>query len=1283
MKRLIVAALMLSSVFCYAQNPIISAVYTPDPAPYVHDGKVYLFVDHDEDDATYFKMKDWLLFSSEDMVNWTYLGAQVSTETFSWAAQGDRAWASQAVERGGRWYWYLCCNTSDGKDALAVAVADNPQGPWKDAIGAPLATGWGFIDPTVFIDNDGTPYLFWGNKGLWYGKLNDDMVSFADGYKEVPGYHDPASFGELQMKMNWQIGKDEAMTQYEEGPWVSRRGELYYIVYPAGGVPEYMAYSTSPTIDGPWTFRGRIMDEAVNSFTIHGGNISFKGHDYMFYHNGILPNGWGFHRSSAVEEFTFNPDGTIPFIPFTTKGVDPVGTVNPYKRVEAETMSSSWGVKLDRLPGRLHYVTSVHNGDWVKVREVDFAEEGPVSLSTGILNCKNPGKVEFYLDEISGRPVASVEVDGGNVVKTVPVRAGVKGKHDVYVLFRGGDEELFDLDWWQCLKQDAVLPGNSADIVVNSSRITGTVDEMLYGQLFEHIYFSANNGVWNEMIFERSFEPEHFPGITPRDGYFDGWFADDEGVLHSPTRYEQPIRLTSVDTDDYEITMDVNWRSYRLARRSWSGGLLDIRFACKNKADGEPYFVRIHNPYYEARILNVGQTEAMIAAARDAEARAAAQKQLTEPNFSISVLTEKEMPSFGGRTRRVKTFDPITYKIADAGQINENQDWHKLRISCKGGEMKVYWDGRRVLSASKLESVGVNDIVFWENYTETTYKNIRVTSLDGRKVYFEGLPEDVKIPAVAPQWTAFGDGVYEMVKGDAVNMDYSQKISSDGPAGVLQGPQAIKPGEHYIGSVYAKGDGKLSVGLGSPDNFVARQTLGVPGPEWKEFKFDLDPSGYTGDADFAICVEGGTVLVDQVTMSSSSGLASGGFRPDILQTVKNLHPTCLRWPGGGYAAQYDWRWGVGPQKDRRRWDHWQWMDYDQNCFGTDEFIKFCREIDAEPIIVVSVHFEKPESEHAAIVEEACQWLRYCNEPATGEWGARRAANGHSEPYNVKYWEIDNEMWEMGIDRYEAYVRDMSTAFREIDPSVKIIVCGGFQEDEEFINRSGHLFDYMSLHHYEQQNGYETGPERLAAQYDRYAKMISAGPNPNIKLFISEWNLQTIDWRTGLFAGGFLNVCEQRDVVALGAAALFIRRTDMPDWNNAFINFDYKDVFVAPNYQVTKLWYDNFSKYLISYTGATGRLNVVSTLSEDGGEVILKIVNPTGEETTLAVGGDWKGRSSASYEYYAPGSLTACNSMEDKDAVSLQRKSVDYSGDELIVNVPAYSAGVVRIPKYSK
>ena len=539
MRRVFTIGLTLLAVLALrAQNPVIGTSYTPDPAPYVHGDTVYLFADHDEDDATYFKMKDWLLYSTQDMVNWTYLGAPVSTATFPWAFQGDRAWASQAVEHNGKWYWYVCLTEAATRvDALAVAVADNPQGPSVDAIGGPLATGFAFIDPTVFIDDDGTPWLFWGNKGCWYGRLNEDMISFADGYKEVPGFHDPACFGPESMKPDWsQGGKEVLMVGYEEGPWVSKRNGLYYMVFPAGGVPEHMAYSTAPTIDGPWTYRGRIMDEAQNSFTIHGGFVTFKDRNYMFYHNGMLPNGGGFHRATCVEEFSFNADGTIPFIPFTEKGVDPVGTVNPYVMVQAETMAESWGLKTDRLPGDRHWVTHVHNGDWLKVRNVDFGDQPAVLVSLEMLNFKNPGTVDFYLDELGGQTIASVPVNGENMLVKAPVSARAKGLHDLYLLFRGGDEELFDLDWWvfnNHLNMPIIQTKFTADpapmvydstvylytthdedgaegfqmydwLLYTSTDMVNWTDHGAVASLADFEWYDGTNGAWAECVVERN-----------------------------------------------------------------------------------------------------------------------------------------------------------------------------------------------------------------------------------------------------------------------------------------------------------------------------------------------------------------------------------------------------------------------------------------------------------------------------------------------------------------------------------------------------------------------------------------------------------------------------------------------------------------------------------------------------------------------------------------------------------------------------------------------------------
>ena len=94
LKTFATATMLLFAGHMMAHNPIIQTMFTPDPAPFVYNDTVFLFVDHDEDDAQYFSMKDWMLYSSLDMVNWTYRGTQVTTATFEWAKQGDRAWAA-------------------------------------------------------------------------------------------------------------------------------------------------------------------------------------------------------------------------------------------------------------------------------------------------------------------------------------------------------------------------------------------------------------------------------------------------------------------------------------------------------------------------------------------------------------------------------------------------------------------------------------------------------------------------------------------------------------------------------------------------------------------------------------------------------------------------------------------------------------------------------------------------------------------------------------------------------------------------------------------------------------------------------------------------------------------------------------------------------------------------------------------------------------------------------------------------------------------------------------
>ncbi len=450
---LALAGLIASAPPSRAQNPIIQTAFTPDPAPYVHGDTVYLFTDHDEDDAQYFKMKDWLLYSSADMVNWTFRGVPLSLSTFPWARQDDNAWAAQAVERNGKWYWYVCAeDTTVHLHGIGVAVADRPEGPYTDPLRRPLVPGnWGFIDPSVFIDDDGSAYLFWGNNGAWYAPLAPDMVSLAGEVKEVPGLNDPDAFGPLREKFDYQVNGMKMKTNYEEGPWVFKRKGIYYMVYAAGGVPEHMAYSTASNINGPWRYQGRIMDEAEESFTIHGGSIEFCGRNFMFYHNGILPNGGGFRRSTSVEEFSWTDDGRIPFIPFTRAGVvRPVRNLDPYSRVEAETMAQSYGLKTDRSAAAPHYVTKVDNGDWLRVRSVDFGDVAPKTFKACVFPL-SASTIEVRLDNLNGTVLAELTVDSPVrdwQMFSAEMKQQATGVHDIYLLFRGGDDELLRMDWW-------------------------------------------------------------------------------------------------------------------------------------------------------------------------------------------------------------------------------------------------------------------------------------------------------------------------------------------------------------------------------------------------------------------------------------------------------------------------------------------------------------------------------------------------------------------------------------------------------------------------------------------------------------------------------------------------------------------------------------------------------------------------------------------------------------------------------------------------------------------
>jgi arabinoxylan arabinofuranohydrolase len=454
-KKFLSSLLMVAAVTTgFSQNPIIQTNYTTDPAPMVDGDRMYVYTGHDEDNASFFWMNEWRVYSSSDMVNWTDHGSPLSQSSFSWA--DGRAWAGQTIKRDGKYYWYVCAHSKlSNAMAIGVAVADSPIGPFRDAIGKPLADGsWDYIDPTVMIDDDGQAYLYWGNPLIYLCKLNKDMISIDGKIEKIMPTEESfggPSFRERKKNVKY---KDS----YTEGPWIMKRNKKYYLLYAAGGVPEHISYSMAKKPVGPWTYMGEIMPLShTGSFTNHCGVADFKGHSYFFYHTGKLPKGGGFARSVAVEEFNYNKDGTFPTILPTDNGVTPITTMNPRNRVEAETMAFSRGIKVEQNDETGVYVSDIHNGDSIVVRVLNFGSSSPETFTASVASALQGGVMEVHADHPDGPLLCLLNIPhtgGWEKWQTVSAKLNqkIEGIHNLYFLFRGNQgAKLFNFDWWKFL----------------------------------------------------------------------------------------------------------------------------------------------------------------------------------------------------------------------------------------------------------------------------------------------------------------------------------------------------------------------------------------------------------------------------------------------------------------------------------------------------------------------------------------------------------------------------------------------------------------------------------------------------------------------------------------------------------------------------------------------------------------------------------------------------------------------------------------------------------------
>ena len=421
-------------------NPVITEG-SADPSVRVFDDRIYIFSSHDfSPDNEFWIMKDWKVYSSDDLINFTDHGVILKGEEVSWAVEPDHCWAPDCIEKNGKYYFYFPLSDKTGiwKGTIGAAVGDTPLGPFKDALGHPLIYdddrpedfdgGFYNIDPAAFTDDDGRSYLFWGNGACFMAELNEEMISLKSEIRNV---------------------KIENHQGYREGPFVWKRRGIYYLLYSRTGSSGYdvLDYATSAQIQGPYQFKGTIVGHGRKG-NEHGSVFQYKGQWYVAYHD-LFPTDK--FRKTCLEIIHYRENGEIVRVQPTRKGV---GWYDASEKIEAENyLEKSVDIEYKELNDSGFYMDHVRNGCWLKFPNVKLAFNFQNNFSARIASGSEGGKIEIVIDSLKGNKVGELDIknsggwDSWQVLDTVLVP--ITGTRDVFLKFTGKEEELFNLDWFR------------------------------------------------------------------------------------------------------------------------------------------------------------------------------------------------------------------------------------------------------------------------------------------------------------------------------------------------------------------------------------------------------------------------------------------------------------------------------------------------------------------------------------------------------------------------------------------------------------------------------------------------------------------------------------------------------------------------------------------------------------------------------------------------------------------------------------------------------------------
>ena len=477
---------------------------------------------------------------------------------------------------------------------------------------------------------------------------------------------------------------------------------------------------------------------------------------------------------------------------------------------------------------------------------------------------------------------------------------------------------------------------------------------------------------------------------------------------------------------------------------------------------------------------------------------------------------------------------------------------------------------------------------------------------------------------------------------------------------LTQSGLAVRKGMTYSFSGYFRGNAQAVVILKTPlpDGKwmeLASANLPQPSSQWKKYSAKLIANGTSDRAVFELRAVGkGDLWLDKLSLMPSDNVK--GWRKDVVQAIKEAHPGIIRWGGsvcdpGGYR----WKNGIGDRDLRVPFPNAVWGRIDSNDVGIDEFCQFCELVGAQPLICISFS-DGPQS--------AADLVQYCNAGADNEWGSKRAANGHPKPYNVRHWQLGNEL---GNADYVSALPEFCKAMKQADP--KAILMASFPS-QTMIDKVGKELDYICPHHYT--------PDFAACEADfkRLSDMIRG---THLKIAVTEWNSTAGDWGLGrgklmTLGGALLNarylhlLMHHSDIVDIAC------RSNMTNsLCSGMIGTSPAGLLKRPSYYVMKLYANHAKPIPIGIENAPEGVDVFASRSEAGKSLCIFAVNMATNPVELDLG-----------ECHPIGGERVCDTLDQRQADVMNHwdapdrvRTMEFQVSGNTVTLPALSVSAIE------